>query len=179
MPPGIKLLFSNLSHDIQSSHDKLSKRLDSSEEDLQGKIKELVSVAIKAEVDKLRTEYSAEINSRKSKVANLEKSYAEVERDNGMSSAAAFEERKERIVVRGIPCGRTETAQESQDKVMALVRDGCKLSDVKVTQAERKFSRGKKPGPIIATIETFEQKQKLMKTKNAQKNVDKYKKGTH
>ena len=146
VPPGIKLLFSNLSHDIQSSHDKLSKRLDSLEEDLQGKIKELVSVAIKADVDKLRTEYSAEINSLKSKVANLEKSYAEVVRDNGMSSAAAFEERKKRIVVRGIPCGRTETAQESQDKVMALVRDGCKLSDVKVTQAERKFSRGKKNG---------------------------------
>ena len=176
VPPGIKLLFSNLSHDIQSSHDKLSKRLDSLEEDLQGKIKELVSVAIKAEVDKLRTEYSTEINSLKSKVANLEKSYAEVVRDNGMSSAAAFEERKKRIVVRGIPCGRTESAQESQDKVMALVRDGCKLFDVKVTQAERKFSRGKKPGPIIATIETFEQKQKLMKTKNALKNVDKYKK---
>ena len=69
VPPGIKLLFSNLSHDIQSSHDKLSKRLDSLGEDLQGKIKELVSVAIKA--DKLRTEYSVEINSLKSKVANL------------------------------------------------------------------------------------------------------------
>ena len=101
-------------------------------------IKELVSVAIKAEVDKLWTEYSAEINSLKSKVANLEKSYAEVVRDNGMSSAAAFEERKKRIVVRGIPCGRTETAQESQDKVMALVRDGCKLSDVKVKGAKNR-----------------------------------------
>ena len=176
VPPGIRLLFSNLSNDIQSSHDKLSKRLDSLEEDLQGKIKELVSVAIKAEVDKVRTEYSAEINSLKAKVSSLEKSYADVVRVNGMSSAAAFEERKKRIVVRGIPCDRNETAQVSKDKVSALIRDGCKLSNVKVTQAERKFSKGKKPGPIIATIETFEQKQSLMKNKNSLKNVNKYKK---
>ena len=78
---------------------------------MQGKIKELVSVAIKAEVDKVRTEYSAEINSLKAKVTSLEKSYADVVRVNGISSAAAFEERKKRIVVRGIPCDRNETAQ--------------------------------------------------------------------
>ena len=75
-----------------------------------------------------------------------------------------------------IPCDRNETAQVSKDKVSALIRDGCKLSNVKVTQAERKFSKGKKPGPIIATIETFEQKQSLMKNKNSLKNVNKYKK---
>ena len=82
-----------------------------------------------------------------------------------MSSASAFEERKKRIVVRGIPCGRNETAQVSKDKATALIRDGCKLSNVKVTQAERKFLKGKKPGLIIATIETFEQKHSLMKNK--------------
>ena len=61
----------------------------------------------------------------------------------------------------------------------ALIRDGCKLSivsNVKVIQAERKFSKGRKAGTIIATIETFEQKQSLMKNKNSLKNVNKYKK---
>ena len=38
-----------------------------------------------------------------------------------MSSASAFEERKKRIVVRGIPCGRNETAQASKDKATALI----------------------------------------------------------
>ena len=93
-----------------------------------------------------------------------------------MSSASAFEERKKRIVVRGIPCGRNETAQVSKDKATALIRDGCKLSNVKVTQAERKFSKGTKPGPIIATIETFEQKHSLVKNNNNLKNANKYKK---
>ena len=92
-----------------------------------------------------------------------------------MSTAATFEECKKRIVVRGLPCDRNEAAQVTYDKVMALIRDGCKLCDIKVTQAERKFSRGKKPGPVIATIENFEQKQKLMKGKNALKNTEQYK----
>ena len=78
--------------------------------------------------------------------------------------------------MRGIPCDQNETAQVSKDKVTALIRDGCKLSNVKVTQAERKFSKGKKPGPINATIETFEQKQSLIIYKNSLKNVIKYKK---
>ena len=83
VPPGIRLLFSNLSNDIQSSHDKPAKRLDSLEEDLQSKIKELVSVAIKAEVDKIRTKHSAEIKSLKAKMTSLQKCYADVVRDNG------------------------------------------------------------------------------------------------
>ena len=103
VPTLIKLLLSNLSNNIQLSYDKLSKRLDSSEGDLQGKLKELVSVAINVEVDKLWKEYSAEIDSLKAKVASLEKSYADLVKDNGMSSAAAFEQRKKGIVVRGLP----------------------------------------------------------------------------
>ena len=114
VPPGIRLPFSNLSNDTQSSHNKLSKHLDSFEEDLQGKIKELVSVAINAEVDKARSEYSAD----RDQLTDVH-----VVRVNGMSSASAFEERKKRIVVRGIPCGRNETAQVSKDKATALIRD--------------------------------------------------------
>ena len=176
VPPGIKLLFKNLSQDIQTSYAKLEKRLDNLEKDLEGKITELISVAIKTEVNKLRSEYSSEIDSLKSKVSQLEKSYADIVKNNGHVVNSAFEERKKRIVVRGLPCDRNESAQVTHDKVMGLIRDGCKLADVKVTKAERKFSRGRKPGPVIATIESFEQKQKLMKSKNMLKNIEQYKK---
>ena len=46
VPPGIKLLFTNLSQDIHTSYVKLEKRLDNLEKDLEGKITELISVAI-------------------------------------------------------------------------------------------------------------------------------------
>ena len=176
VPPGIKLLFTNLSQDIHTSYVKLEKRLDNLEKDLEGKITELISVAIKTEVNKLRSEYSSEIDSLKAKVTQLEKSYADIVKNNGHIVNSEFEERKKRIVVRGLPCDKNESAQVTHDKVMGLIRDGCKLADVIVTKAERKFSRGRKPGPVIASIEYFEQKQKLMKSKNMLKNIEQYKK---
>ena len=173
--PGIKTLFANLSADIQSSHEKLSQRLDSLENDLKGKISELVTEAIKSEVAKLRDEYSSEIDSLKAKVTQLEKSYAEVVKNSGQVTRAAFEERKKRIVIRGLPGDNGESGQVTRDKVMSLIRDGCKLADVSVTHAERKSTRSKKPGPVIATVESFEKKQTLMKAKNSLRNIDQYK----
>ena len=173
--PGIKTLFANLSADIQSSHEKLSQRLDSLENDLKGKISELVTEAIKSEVAKLRDEYSSEIDSLKAKVTQLEKSYAEVVKNSGQVTKAAFEERKKRVVIRGLPGDNGESGQVTRDKVMSLIRDGCKLADVSVTHAERKSTRSKKPGPVIATVESFEKKQTLMKAKNSLRNIDQYK----
>ena len=173
--PGIKTLFANLSADIQSSHNKLSQRLDSLENDLKGKISELVTAAIKSEVAKLRDEYSSEIDSLKAKVTQLEKSYADIVKNNGQASRSEFEERKKRVVIRGLPGDNKESGQSTLDKVMALIRDGCKLADVTVTHAERKSTRSKKPGPVIATIESFEKKQTLMKAKNGLKNIEQYK----
>ena len=47
---------------------------------------------------------------------------------------------------------------------------------MKATDAVRKPAGGKKPRVMIAIIETFPQKQKLMKTKSALKKIDTYKK---
>ena len=50
------------------------------------------------------------------------------------------------------------------------IRDGLKLTDIKVSQAKRLTPKGKnKTGLIIATVDTFEQKQKLMKSKTSLK----------
>ena len=114
--PGIKTLFANLSADIQSSHNKLSQRLDSLENDLKGKISELVTAAIKSEVAKLRDEYSSEIDSLKAKVTQLEKSYADIVKNNGQASRSEFEERKKRVVIRGLPGDNKESGQSTLDK---------------------------------------------------------------
>lgn len=71
--------------------------------------------------------------------------------------------------------GANETSQTDSDKVTAMIRNGCKLTDVKVTSAERKATSGRKPGVILASIETFPQKQKLMKSKSALKKTLLYK----
>ena len=49
------------------------------------------------------------------------------------------------------------------NKVNTLLRDGLKLKNIKVTQCERKSSRGQKPGIIVATMENAEQKHEIMR----------------
>ena len=124
-----------------------------------GKISKLVTAAIKSEVAKLST-YSSKMDSLKTKVAKLEKSYADIVKNNCQAARSAFEECKKLVVIRGLPGDRKESNQVTQDIVMALIRDGCKMADAALTQAERKSTRGKKPGPVIATVASFEKKQK-------------------
>lgn len=180
----LKSLMQQISKDIVSSEKKLSGRIDALEADLEGKlysrIHELITTTVRAEIDELRREYSSELEGLKSKITLLEKSYADAVKANGFSNngetKAQFEERKKRIVIRNLPAGENENLQIVTDKVNAMIRDGCKLTDVKVTAAERKRASGRKPGVIIASIETFAQKQKLMKTKSALKKTVAYKK---
>ena len=164
---------------------KLGTRIDALESDLEGKlytrIYELITTTVRAEIDELRREYVSEIEGLKTKITQLEKSYADALKCNGSSSSkgetkAQFEDRKKRIVVRNLPQATDETPQIVMDKMNAMIRDGCKLTYVTVTAAERKTSAGRKPGVIIASIETFPQKQKLMKSKSALKKTVAYKK---
>ena len=181
----LKFLMQQISKDIVSSEKKLAARIDTLESDLESKlysrIHDLITTTVKSEIDELRREYISEIDGLKVKIAALEKSYVEAVKCNGSYSGsgetkAQFEERKRRTVVRNLPQGTNETPQTVTGKVNALIRDGCKLTDVKVAVAERKASTGRKPGVIVATVETFPQKQKLMKCKAALKKTDTYKK---
>ncbi|CAG2202245.1 unnamed protein product [Mytilus edulis] len=53
----------------------------------------------------------------------------------------------------------------TKNRVCAIIRDGLRIHDVKVISAERKESRGRNPGVVVATVETSEQKEKIMKNK--------------
>ena len=181
VPQGIKLLFENLSVEIKSSQNLLSTRIDNLEKDIECKIIEkitdLVSSTIKGEVNKLRDEYNSVIDSLNSKVAALEASFADIVKSNGnvCDPVTALEERKKRFVIKHLSEDTNESNQITMDKVNALIKDGCKLSDVNVTSVERKYIKGKKPGIAVATCASFEQKQKLMKAKSLLKNIQKYK----
>ena len=67
-----------------------------------------ISLKIGQSVNELRREYVSEIEGLKTKITQLEKSYADALKCNGLSSSkgetnAQFEDRKKRIVVRNLP----------------------------------------------------------------------------
>ena len=75
-------------------------------------------------------------------------------------------------------CDPTEKNDKTvtMNKVNKLLRDGLKLKNIKLTQCERKSSRGQKPGIIVATMENAEQKHEVMRKKSHLKNTSNYKK---
>lgn len=67
-------------------------------------------------------------------------------------------------------------SQITTNRVSAVIRDGLRLSDVRVVEAKRKDNRGPNPGIVIASVETKEQKEKLMKNKKRLRQTRGYRK---
>lgn len=79
---------------------------------------------------------------------------------------------KRNIVIRKLP----ESANERlDDKVNELLKDGCKLLNVKIDKVERKKSRDDRfPGVIIATAATDDDKKQIMESKSRLKDSRRY-----
>ena len=60
------------------------------------------------------------------------------------------------------------------NKVNGIIRDGLKLKDIKVTNVVRKETKSRTPGVVIATIETVEQKIKILENKKALRPTTQY-----
>lgn len=83
--------------------------------------------------------------------------------DNRNVREARDEEHSLQIVIRELPEGDNESVV---DKINAVIREGIKLPEVKVTSAERKksFKRGQ-PGLVIAQYASRNDKQLIMENK--------------
>ena len=75
--------------------------------------------------------------------------------------------------IRNLPQSRSENIDS---KVNGLIRDGLKLGNIKVGSAERKAPHegSDKPGVVVATLKTTEDKKSVMMAKNKLKNNRQY-----
>ena len=105
-------------------------------------------------------------------ISKLQNTYAEAVARTSDAEA----QNKRNIVIRNLKCHPKETTDENVtlNKVNSLVRDGLKLTDVQISAVERKQTRDGKPGVIIATVETTEQKTKLTQNKKILKKSKQY-----
>ena len=60
------------------------------------------------------------------------------------------------------------------NKGNSLIWDGLKIKDINVVKCERKPSRGNSPGVILASLETGEQKLKVLETKKKLRNTKQF-----
>jgi hypothetical protein len=83
---------------------------------------------------------------------------------------------KNRVVIKMLEekCDETENPEITKNSVVSLFRDGLHLNDISVISAERKKANGRPPGVVIATVETNEQKHKIVKNKSKLRNSRNY-----
>ena len=128
-----------------------------------------VNTAIEQSMKKLREEFKKDIDSVSDRVARLEQSYAEVVKGTKAENSV--------IVIRNLPTADREDTDPAvtEQQVNRLIRDGLKIPDVQLKKTVRKKGWGNKPGVVIATVASGEQKKKIMDNKKKLKSSDTFK----
>ena len=183
-------MFQSLSNQMNDLYGDLSKRISNIEANLENKLTQKLKTSIDAgfgevreevnkQISEVRKEVDTQVNnikSVKSSVQKLEKSYAEIVKNHGNGNGNGGEnvDRAKNIVIRNLPVSENEHVV---NKVNGMLRDGLKIRDVTVATAVRKGSgRENRPGVVIATCKSVDDKKKIMSNKRALKDTRHYEK---
>ena len=173
----LKLVNTTLSErittEVKKVNDTVSKRMNKLEEDLDkrlsDKLAQLVDKRVNNEMKKIRSEVDSRINEIRSDInAEIDELGAKVNSitdtmqiDRGSPCAEA---KRLNVVVRNFPESVSENITE---KVNNLIKNHIKVSDVTVSEANRLDSGSdSRPGVVIATFRSSEEKEKVMKAKH-------------
>ncbi|KAK3099650.1 hypothetical protein FSP39_007525 [Pinctada imbricata] len=193
-------LVENLSLEVQNMNVKVFDRMDSLEKTFAKNVVENITKLVDCKIDKVRKDVALEIEGVKTTINKVEEKCAQelqrlkmnvkedIKREvecasrsragsyaNAVSTNAAH---PINVVIKNLPEKRGEKDDSSIIKanVEGLIRDGLRLRDVKVTKAVRKGSNpnAKRPGLIVATLETTQQRDKVMEDKHKLKSSSRY-----
>ncbi|KAH3849397.1 hypothetical protein DPMN_091796 [Dreissena polymorpha] len=140
------------------------------------RVRKKIDSKMDSKFDSLQQSVKAEIAADLASLRNEVKSFkgaSSLHRSDSNSQSQSHVDRSMNIVIRNLP----ESASEStQSKVNALLKDGLKVSHVTVGKVERKQSYNEsKPGVIIVTLNSKEDKQAIMKANTVLRQNSQYK----
>ena len=169
-------MFQSLSSQMSDMYIDLTKRISNMETNLENKLTQKMKSSMDVRFGEVRKEMSEKItevrNEVETRVDQLTRSYAQVTEGKDINSSKS-------IVIKMLPEKRGEPndADATKHNVNALIRDGLRLRDIKIVSAKRKQNKNSRnPGVVTVTLETKEQKEKVMKEKRKLKSCDKYRK---
>ena len=116
---------------------------------------------VKKRIDSIVDKLSVDFQNLKSLVTD-----EQVKRKDNAEAVSNYQTRNDtNIVIKMLNESETEKTDPAitKNRVCAIIRDGLRIHDVKGLSAERKESRGRNPGVVVATVETTDQKEKIMK----------------
>lgn len=174
----LRTLMLGTSKDINTSISGLNERITQMEESFEhkliDKLSSIITVTVKEEIEKVRSDLDSKICAIRTRVLDMEEAVKD------FSAAGGDMPRTSQpcsAVIRGLKEGRNKSVglnSVAKNKVISLVRDGLKLKEVRVTNAERKQSKGDNPGLIIASFETAEQLKSVLSAKRTLRQTNDY-----
>ena len=171
--PSVQQLFAKLSADMNMMFMSVNERLDKIDSGLEKriatKVSQILDKRVNSEMNKIRTDFESRLVEFKESLraevsADLDDLRDEVKsRESTTQSTNNERDISLNIVIRNLPESHSEN---TKSKVNSLLRDGLRLSDISVDDAERKrsYTEGK-PGVIVAKMKNKQEKTRVMKEK--------------
>ena len=168
--PSVQQLFAKLSADMNMMFMSVNERLDKIDSGLKKRIvSQILDKRVNSEIHKIRTDFESRFvefkESLRAEVSvDIDDLRKEVQsRESTIQSTTNERDISLNIVIRNLPESHSEN---TINKVNSLLRDGLRLSDISVQDAERKQSyTDGKPGVIVAKMKNKEEKTRVMKEK--------------
>ncbi|KAK6185996.1 hypothetical protein SNE40_008116 [Patella caerulea] len=140
--------------------------------ELRSDFEKKISIELSKKLKSTEKAHDKDINNVKSDIGKLSGKVCEMERTiSEVVSKISEDEVACSLVVRNLPLDKREDTDPNitSQLVSRIIRDGLEMGDVHVKKSERKDN---KPGVIVFTVETPEQKAKLLKHKKLRENED-------
>ena len=169
-------LFAKLSADMNMMFMSVNERLDKIDSGLEKriatKVSQILDKRVNSEMNKIRAHFDSRLEDFKESLrADLDDIRTEVKsRDSGSQNSHSERDISLNIVIRNLPESHNENVK---NKVNLLLRDGLRLSDVSVDEAERKQSHTDTiPGVVIARMKSKQDKTRVMNRNVVSKTQD-------
>jgi hypothetical protein len=169
-----------LNDNIAGLSDSLNQRIDRLEDTLEAKsvhkIASIFDKRINVEMNKVKKDFESKIQYLKDEIATdmeiIEEKVSEL-KDRVNEGETYCNKQSLNIVIRGL---QYHDGENVNTKVNNLFKDGVCLPNIRVVNAIRKSTDSRsKPGLIIATFQTEDDKNKVLKHKKMLKNSNQYK----
>lgn len=173
--PTIEQLIAKLSSAVHTMFVSMNERFDQLESGLEqrisSKVAQILDKRVNSELSKVRKDIDTRMETFKESMkaemtADLADVRAKMNTRDSNSTTCNVSQAKDlslNIVIRNLPESQNEN---TKNKVNALFRDGLRLSDITVDNAERKQTySASKPGVVIARLKNKDDKQRVMKGK--------------
>ena len=150
---------------IQDINRNIERKFSEMENSLEKKLSDSMLKVCEAKIGQVKKEFRAEITKITDRLVTVES------RDSNSQCNGHSEPCKLNFIVRNMA---ERSGENVKNRVNGMIKDGMRISDVSVVSAERKQSRNRKPGVIVATCQSERDVGKVLKSKRDLKNNRQY-----